>query len=178
MKILTFATLAVGSLLLAGSAVAQNNGGFCGSSGGYSSGFSGPITAECVGPHGYPLPHQRMIYAHQDHFSPKPHYAYSRAGIDATRTNQWNENQAAAYPWHCNYSYWRWGVPTALVVPPTASFQSEYNWGVAQTKSLPIYHQFGREYVGGAGDPSQFQPKPYWPTGTYQFGVYPVRAPH
>jgi hypothetical protein len=131
-----------------------------------------------VGIHGYPLRGSALRHAAHDPFSPRPVYAYSRRGIDATRTNTWNVEQAASNPWHCNYSYWRWGVPTALVVPPTAAFQSEYSWGVAQTKSLPIYHQFGRQYADGGAAGGVFAPKPYWPSSTYQFGVYPVRAPY
>jgi hypothetical protein len=182
MKTLNIATLAACALLAVSQAAAQVvSSAPCGASGGYSTGcggFAGTVTADCVGLHGYPLPGAALYHGAHDHFSPRPVYAYSHAGIDATRMNQWNQNQAAIYPWHGNYSYWRWGVPTALVVPPTAVFQSEYNWGVAQTKSLPIYHQFGREYVGGEAVPGMFPAKPYWPSSTNQFGVYPVRAPH
>jgi hypothetical protein len=120
-----------------------------------------------------------LRYARQDNFSPRPVYAYSRNGIDASRTNAWNERQMDVYPWHGNYSYWRWDRPTALVVPPTAAFQSSYGWGVAQTRSLPIYHQFGMNDAGvieGGGE-GMFSPTPYWPSSTEQFGVYPVRSP-
>lgn len=127
---------------------------------------------------GYPRRTQSLRYAHQDHFSPHPVYAYSRAGINAQREDQWNTNQAQQYAWHGDYSYWRWGAPTAMVVPPTAAYQSEYNWGVAQTRSMPIYHQFGSgspSLMGsGAG---QYPNTPYWPSSTNQFGVYPVRGP-
>ncbi len=171
-----FLTLAIISL-----ATTQLSAQNCGSSGVTQPwvGYQGPVTAQCVGRTGYPQPRDTLVLAHQDHFSPNPVYAYSRTGVDATRMNTWNQQQAAARPWHGDYSYWRWGVPTALVVPPTAVFQSEYNWGVAQTKSTPIYHQFGRNYsdVGGGGG-GMFSSKPYWPSSTNQFGVYPVRAPH
>jgi hypothetical protein len=131
----------------------------CGCGGGagavYSSGFSGSVPVH--------------------HLHPHPVYAQSRAGEIAAQTHAWNQQMAAGVPWHGGHSYWRWGVPTALVVPPTSAYQTEYNWGVAQTRSFPIYHQFGRNYSESGG--GEFPPKPYWPSSTNQFGVYPVRAP-
>ena len=135
-----------------------------------------------VGPGGQRyMPARAFGYAATDHFSPCPLYTYGSAGLDATRTDYWNRNTAAPnYAWHGDYQYWRWGAPTALVVPPTASFQTEYNWGVAQTRSMPIYHQFtGGANAGFAmgGAPGVFRRTPYWPSSTSQFGIYPVRAP-
>ncbi len=118
------------------------------------------------------------IYANRDHFAPQPLYTYGRAGVDASRTNVWNQQQMQQYAWHGEYAYWRWNQPTALVVPPTAAFQSEYNWGVGQTRSLPIYHQFGFNHPGVVGGSAgQFPHAPYWPSSTSQLGVYPVRGP-
>jgi hypothetical protein len=119
----------------------------------------------------------RTIYALRDHFSPRPLYAYSRNGIDAARVDKWNEYQEDQYAWHDNYNYWRWNRPTALVVPPTAAFQTSYAWGVSQTRSLPIYHQFGRNEPGSSGGSYDYSSTPYWPSSTEQFGVYPVRGP-
>ena len=121
---------------------------------------------------------QRLVLAARDGFSPQPFYAYSRSGIDAQRIHQWNASQAAIRPWHGGYNYWQYRAPTALVVPPTAAFQSQYAWGVGQTRSLPIYHQFGFPNPGGgAGGGEEFANTPYWPMNTNQFGVYPVRGP-
>ncbi len=122
---------------------------------------------------------QRLRYSHQDHFGPNPHFAYSRNGLESGYTYEWNKQQMVTNPWHDSYDYWRFGGPTALVVPATASFQSHYGWGVGQTKSNPIYHQFGYGnggggILGGGGN----NPAPYWPYSTDQYGVYPVRAPH
>ncbi len=130
----------------------------------------------------YPRFARSRIMAARDHFSPQPAYAYSRAGIDAQRMHEWNVNQANSHAWHGQYNYWRWQRPTALVVPPTASFQTSYNWGVGQTRSDPIYHQFGLDQggiVGGdfGGGGYGFGNTPYWPSSTDQMGVYPVRAP-
>ncbi len=141
----------------------------------------GSINAECIttrrnGTKAYPSPVATAYYAARDPFHPAPYYAYGPGGIDATRTHAWNYNQAAQYPWHGGYYHRQYGQPLALVVPPTASFHTQYSWGVAQTKSLPIYHQFLRPYPGGPGG-GVFAPTPYWPSNTEQFGVYPVRGP-
>ncbi|MFI4874590.1 MAG: hypothetical protein ACIALR_04605, partial [Blastopirellula sp. JB062] len=85
--------------------------------------------------------------------------------------------QAATYPWHGGYYYQNWHTPMALVVPPTASMQTNYSWGVPSTRMTPINHQFTPVNPGPAGDLSHLQPTPYWPNNTYQFGVYYVRGP-
>ena len=70
------------------------------------------------------------------------------------------------------------GEPVALVVPPTANSVVEMGWGVAQTESRPINHQFLRPYPGPeGGEGGPFLPTPPWPSHTRQFGVYPVRGP-
>ena len=115
----------------------------------------------------------------KNRFTPHPVYTYSKNGVTAQRLHEWNTEQQNSYPWHGNYNYWRYERPTALVVPPTASYMSEYNWGVGQTRSFPIYHQFSRDVGGsvGGGGGGAFSNSPYQPSSTSQFGVYPVRAP-
>ena len=114
----------------------------------------------------------------RDHYSPQRFYAYSKRGQQATWTDAWNRNMATSNPWHGQHSYWRWDAPTALVVPPTASFQTKYGWGVGSTQSVPIHHQFGRYSASGSGTgQGMFSRTPYWPSNTDQFGVYPVRGP-
>lgn len=79
-------------------------------------------------------------------------------------------------PWHGEFYHTAYGVPVAMVVPPTASMQTDYSWGVGGFRVQPLYRQFNREYpgpVGGGG----FLPTPKWPSDTAQFGVYPVRGP-
>ncbi len=124
-----------------------------------------------------PLRRSVKMAAHNP-FSPRPVYTYTDAGIDAGLTHQWNQGQAAAYPWHGQHGHWRWNEPTALVVPPTAAYHSSYAWGVGQVRSTPIHHQFGRNNAGmiGGGE-GQFSHSPYWPSSTDQMGVYPVRGP-
>jgi hypothetical protein len=182
------AVLAVVSLLSIPVVNAQNCGGYAVNGGagcvGYNFAAPGGGTTQIMSPvcptsgRQYPTRIQSVRYGLQDHYSPDPRYTYSRNGIDAARMNEWNQSQMAICPWQGGYSYWRWNQPTALVVPPTAAFQSEYNWGVAQTRSIPIYHQFGTGnagMIGGGG--AGFSPTPYWPSSTSQFGIYPVRGP-
>ena len=116
--------------------------------------------------------------SHNAHYSPQPYYSYSNRGINAGLTHGWNQQEQAARPWHGEYNNWRWGEPTALVVPPNSAYQTSYAWGVGQVRSTPIHHQFGRHDAGmiGGGE-GMFSNTPYWPSSTDQFGVYPVRAP-
>jgi hypothetical protein len=88
----------------------------------------------------------------------------------------WARTQANQRPWHGGYFWLRTGQPTALVVPPTVTMQSNYSWGVSQNTMTPVYHQFGGNPPNGAGG-GVFRATPYWPTHTDQFGVYPVRGP-
>lgn len=82
--------------------------------------------------------------------------------------------------WHSAwYDPWE-GRPIALVVPPTAEFETQYSWGVPSSRVMPIYHQFRRPYPGpGAvsGGGSRFLPTPNQPSDTVQFGVNAVRGP-
>jgi hypothetical protein len=121
-------------------------------------------------------PKQTLRNAARDAFSPNPVYAYSTAGLQAGHVHAWNQAQANAYSWHSGYNTWRFGQPTALVVPPTASHQTSYAWGVGQTRSTPIHHQFGRGSGSFGGSGGGFQNAPYFPRSTNQFGYYPVRA--
>ncbi len=86
--------------------------------------------------------------------------------------------QATFLPWHGAYADQTYGVPLALVVPPTCAYQTQMGWGVCGHRVVPIYHQYARPYPGepgfvGAG----FLPQPAWPSDTTQFGVYYIRGP-
>lgn len=86
--------------------------------------------------------------------------------------------RAECCPWHGCYYHTAWGMPVALVVPPTAEFQTHWGWGVGNTRITPICHQFQRSWPGpGCYDRKSFRPTPRWPSDTDQFGVYYVRGP-
>ncbi len=112
-------------------------------------------------------------------YHPRPIYAHSLRGIHSERVQQWNNDQAATSPWHGQYYHLQWGQPLALLVPPTAAFQTNYGWGAGQTTSLPINHQFARPYPGPAsgGGGQHYLRTPNWRSNTNQSGVYPVRGP-
>ncbi|HEX5444004.1 MAG TPA: hypothetical protein VFW87_09260 [Pirellulales bacterium] len=83
----------------------------------------------------------------------------------------------ACQGWNGAYYHVMWGQPVALVVPPTAEYQTHWNWGVAQTAVTPIWPQFSRAYPGPYYGQSRLLPTPAWPSSTDQFGVYYVRGP-
>jgi hypothetical protein len=85
---------------------------------------------------------------------------------------------AMMYPWHGYYYDVAWGMPVALVAPPTAENQTKWGWGVGNTRVVSIDHQFSRNYPGpGHYNRSFFRPTPAWPSDTDQFGTYYVRGP-
>ena len=94
----------------------------------------------------------------------------------STWGDYWAKKQAAQPPWHGEYYYLKTGQPTALIVPPTVTMQSNYSWGVSQNTMTPVYHQFGQGPASGGGG-GMFNATPYWPSHTNQFGIYPVRGP-
>ena len=81
--------------------------------------------------------------------------------------------------WNGGYYNAAWGMPIALVVPPTAERQMNWGWGVGNSRVTPIAHQFHRNYPGAPGCSSygQYSPMPAWPRDTMQFGVYYIRGP-
>ena len=86
--------------------------------------------------------------------------------------------QSQTYPWHGDYYDVAWGMPVAVVVPPTAESQTHLGWGVGATRVTPIQHQFQRDYPGpGTYNRSSFRPTPPWPSSTDQFGDYYIRGP-
>jgi hypothetical protein len=91
----------------------------------------------------------------------------------ADRGARWfNANQS----WHGAYSNVQWGHPVAVIVPPTATMQTEYSWGVARTTMSPIRHQFGRPVAQLTGS-RPLPPSPRWPSRTQHLGFYYVRGP-
>ena len=85
---------------------------------------------------------------------------------------------ASGMSWHGPYYNTDYGVPVALVVPPTAHMQTRWGWGVSQGTMTPIYHQFRRPYPGAMEfGGSEMYPTPSHPSHTDQFGVYYIRGP-
>ncbi len=86
--------------------------------------------------------------------------------------------QAQTYSWHGGYYDAAWGMPVAVVVPPTAESQAHLGWGVGATRVTPIQHQFERNYPGPSSyDRSMYRATPAWPSSTDQFGDYYIRGP-
>ncbi len=80
--------------------------------------------------------------------------------------------------WHGGYYEAEWGMPVAVVVPPTAEKQVNYAWGVGRTRSTPIGYQYEAGYpIPGYYNRTWFQPVPLWPTDTNQLGKYYIRGP-
>jgi hypothetical protein len=86
--------------------------------------------------------------------------------------------QSQMYPWHGAYYDAAWGMPVAVLVPPTAETQTHWGWGVGATRVTPIQHQFQRGYPGaGTYNRAWFRPTPPQPSSTDQFGDYYIRGP-
>jgi hypothetical protein len=85
--------------------------------------------------------------------------------------------RAAWQPWHANYYDAAWGMPVAMVVPPTAESQTHYSWGVPSSRVTGINHQFHRNFGPSTYDRRAFLPTPPWPSSTDQLGYYYVRGP-
>ncbi len=80
--------------------------------------------------------------------------------------------------WNQGYYHTAWGMPIALVVPPTAEMQTNWGWGVANTRVTAICPQYKFGYPGtGYYNRANFAPTPPWPSDTTQFGVYYIRGP-
>jgi len=105
--------------------------------------------------------------------------AFAAHGADAAgRLSAQAQYCAPSTPWHGGYYHTCYGMPVALVVPPTAELQTNWGWGVGNTRVTPIWHQFRRNYPGPAYyRDGAFRPTPAWPSDTNQFGVYYVRGP-
>jgi hypothetical protein len=82
--------------------------------------------------------------------------------------------QARQTTWNGPYANPAWGVPVALVTPPTAEKQTNWGWGVGNTRVSTIAHQFP---WGGYYGCEPMAPTPPWPSDTTQFGYYYVRGP-
>ncbi len=93
-------------------------------------------------------------------------------------------SRAQYSPWHGGFYSTKWGAPVAVVVPPTAEYQTNWGWGVGNTRVSRINHQFQLGYPGampsggyGSGYGYGFLPTPPWQSDSNQSGYYYVRGP-
>jgi hypothetical protein len=81
-------------------------------------------------------------------------------------------------PWHAGYYHVMWGRPLAAVVPPTLTHQTNWGWGVGNTRVTPIYPQYvGPLMATSYGGYETYRPTPFYVSDTLQFGVYYIRGP-
>lgn len=99
------------------------------------------------------------------------------AGVADAHPHMWPLYRARNYNWNANYAHVQYGQPVAMVVPPTATMQTQWGWGVSSSRVSRLDHQFGRNYPGAGPHGGPFYNTPYWPQDTTQFGVYHVRGP-
>jgi hypothetical protein len=85
--------------------------------------------------------------------------------------------RARCYNWNSAYAQTSYGQPIAMVVPPTANMQTNWDWGVSSSRISRLDHQFGRNFYGFGPFGAWYRPTPLWPSDTNQFGVYNVRGP-
>jgi hypothetical protein len=111
-------------------------------------------------------------------------YGMSGGIHEHCKSNVWEKRyflRSQGKAWHSAWYDPAEGRPIALVVPPTAEFQTQYSWGVPSSRVAPIYHQFRRPYPGPGGVAGSggggFLPTPNIPSDTVQFGVNAVRGP-
>ena len=79
--------------------------------------------------------------------------------------------EAAA--WNTGYYDPAWGMPLAVVVPPTARWQSDYSWGVGGSRLSRVGARYQSQVSGpeSAYDRRDYLPAPPQPSDTRQFGV-------
>jgi len=103
--------------------------------------------------------------------------AASARAFDETPYGHNARLRAELRPWHGRYYHQMYGQPIALIVPPTAELQTDYGWGVGNTRVTRIDHQFQRPFPGYGHGGVPFQATPAQPGDTRHFGVYYVRGP-
>jgi|YNPMSStandDraft_1061717.scaffolds.fasta_scaffold01357_5 hypothetical protein len=88
------------------------------------------------------------------------------------------QRRAQSTSWHDYYYDPAWGMPVAVVVPPRAKAQTQWGWGVGNTRVTGIPHQYQPGYPApGFYNRGMFQPTPPWPSDSTQFGYYYIRGP-
>ena len=88
-------------------------------------------------------------------------------------------NGASGDSWSGDYYDPAWGMPAALVIPPTAQRQTKYHWGVGGTRVVATGAQFEAQSPGPESVYQQghYLPAPPQPSDTDQHGIHYVRGP-
>ena len=60
----------------------------------------------------------------------------------------WPVRRSRYYDWNKPYAHTAYGQPVSLVVPPTATMQTNWGWGVGSSRLERLDHQFRRNYPG------------------------------
>jgi len=101
------------------------------------------------------------------------------ATVLPTRAGELLHRRRASAEWNTSYYDPAWGMPLAVVVPPTARWQSNYAWGVGGSRLDRVGAKYQAEVPGPASAYNQrnYLPAPPQPSDTQQFGVNYVRGP-
>ena len=105
--------------------------------------------------------------------------AASLAAVLPTRAGEILHRGRHRTQWNTNFYDPAWGMPEALVVPPTAKRQSNYAWGAGGS----CVNRAGAQYRAEASGPESaynqrnYLPAPPQPSDTQQLGVNYVRGP-
>lgn len=92
------------------------------------------------------------------------------------RSAEWQGDTGS---WEGGYYDAAWGMPMAVVVPPTARWQTDYAWGAGGTRISRINARFHYGYPGPESvyRRGNYLPAPPQPSDTRQMGDYYVRGP-
>ncbi|HEY1065206.1 MAG TPA: hypothetical protein VGE52_03825, partial [Pirellulales bacterium] len=79
------------------------------------------------------------------------HQNHPNAYLHGRRDGIWGapNDPNHGYTWHGNYYNTQYGAPVALVVPPTAFYQTHYTWGMPASHTSLVADQFHRANVAG-----------------------------
>lgn len=138
---------------------------------------AGLATAQEACPPGRPSPAGPPAWSHgllhHHGYYPWPGHRYMWH-CHGNKNSLW---RAQFKPWNGPYYDVSYGTPVAMVTPPNAERQTNYGWGVGNTRVSRIDHQFLPFAPYGPSLGLPLLPTPPWPSDTAQFGDYYVRAP-
>jgi hypothetical protein len=95
------------------------------------------------------------------------------------RTGEGSSSAPYAGGWQDGYYSAAWGMPMAVLVPPTARWQTDYAWGAGGTRISRIDARFQPAASGPESSyrMNNYLPAPPQPSDTRQMGEYYVRGP-